>query len=86
MKRTCSLVILAVLLVVWPTLAACGSLDDAQETADTVDEAVDLLQDVADQATWDYIADGLDELAAQDDGYIAVVSYRAGEADRKSVV
>lgn len=59
---------------------ACGLTDDVQDVVDTVDEGVDLLQEIDDSGTWTYLTDGLDALADQA-GYAAVVRLQAGPVD-----
>lgn len=63
------------------TLLSCGSLDGLKDTVNTVDEAVALLQDIDASGTWETIADGLDELRDQKQGYSAVVQLREGAMD-----
>jgi hypothetical protein len=59
-------------------LAACGPLNDATDSADTVDRAVDLLQAIDDNNAWDAIVDGLEELDLQDESYVAVLRAQGG--------
>ncbi len=63
------------------TLVACGPLDEAQHTVNTVDDAVTLLQDLDQYGTWKTISDGLDALADQRQGYAARVQLREGTVD-----
>jgi hypothetical protein len=71
------------LLVLMFTLAlpmlACSLTGDTPKVADTVDAAVDLLQEIEDSGTWETVSDGLQNLADQDRGYTATVRLRLGD-------
>lgn len=68
-------------VVVAITAAGCSAIDDARGVADTVDEAVELLDTIEQNSAWDTIADGLDNLDSQDAGYLATIRIQAGPAD-----
>jgi hypothetical protein len=72
--------ILLMAVLVGATLA-CGLLDDVQDTVETVDEAVTLLQDIKDSGTWTTVSDGLDELDNQGEGYALTIRLRDSDAD-----
>jgi hypothetical protein len=76
---------LTIILVVL-ALAACSSLDEARGKADSVDEAVDLLQDLDDSSLWESLDDGLENLNDQAEGYIATISHVSGQGDVRIVV
>jgi hypothetical protein len=67
-KRQCFVAVLLMFLV-----AACG------DTAERVDEAVKLLQDIEQNGTWEQISDGLDAL--EDQSYEAAVQLREDDED-----
>lgn len=52
-------------------LSGCGALDDTQETVNTVDDSVALLQDLDRRAAWDMLADGFDALIDNGVGFVA---------------
>jgi hypothetical protein len=59
---------------------ACGSLHDATETADTVDQAVNLLHEIDENGTWKQISDGLRNLNEQKQSFSVTVHLREGIA------
>ncbi len=75
---------IGLLILLMMGTAACGALDDTRSKAETVDEAVSLLQAVEDDSTWSTIADGLDELDALEQGY-ALQSHFTSEAGEQVI-
>ena len=70
---------LALTLLLAATLA-CGFVDDIRGTVNTVDRAVELLDDLDQNSTWDYVSDGLDALRDEDVGYAAAAAFtRSGD-------
>jgi hypothetical protein len=70
---------LALALLLAATLA-CGFVDDIRGTVNTVNRAVELLDDLEQNGTWKYVADGLDALRDQDAGYTATTAFsRSGD-------
>jgi hypothetical protein len=65
---------LALALLLTATLA-CGFVDDIRGTVNTVDRAVELLDDLEQNGTWNTVSDGLDALRDQDAGYTAAVVF-----------
>lgn len=63
--------ILSGLILVIP---ACGSVDDIRDTTNTVDQAVELLDDLDQNGAWHTISDGLDALDEYDGGYTATIT------------
>ncbi len=62
-------------------LAACTVYDDAADTAETVDDAVELLQDIEKYGTWGVIDDRLVTLNDQGVGYQAQVTVQISAPD-----
>lgn len=60
---------------------ACGFVDDIRGVAETVDEAVKLLQELDDQSAWEQVSGSLDTLAQQTDGYAATLRLQDGSGD-----
>lgn len=52
-------------------LSACTVYDESANVAETVDEAVSLLQDIEQRGSWEVIGEGLDALNDQETGYRA---------------
>jgi hypothetical protein len=73
------LLVLMIMLAV-PAMA-CGVLNDAKDVVETVDAAVNLLQEIEKSGTWEYISDGLQGLEDQDQGYTATVHLRDGSVN-----
>jgi len=73
--------VVSLLTILVMSAAACGALDETQDKANTVDEAVSLLQAVDNDSTWSYVADGLDELDALEHGYALQTHFRETSAD-----
>jgi hypothetical protein len=71
----------AFLLVLTTAISACGSLGDTKDKANTVDQAVNLLHEIDENGTWKQIADGIDNLAEQKQGFAAAVLVRQGRID-----
>ena len=61
-------------------LTSCGLYDDAADTADTVDAAVTLLQDLDDLNVWETVSDRLVTLSDQT-GYRATITLQSGAID-----
>jgi hypothetical protein len=57
---------------------ACGLFSETADEAETVDDAVRLLQDIEDHGTWVMVADGLENLNAQTTGYTLQIQFRQG--------
>ncbi|MBN1200837.1 MAG: hypothetical protein JXJ20_03175 [Anaerolineae bacterium] len=60
------------------TTLACGFCNKVADLVDTIDDAVQLLEEIEQSGTWQYITDGLDGLADQEAGYEALVTLREG--------
>lgn len=73
------LLIVAALII--NLLAACTVYDDAADTAETVDDAVKLLQDIEQRGTWGVIDDRLVTLNDQGVGYQAQVTIQTSVPD-----
>lgn len=59
-------------------LAACATFDETRETADTVDDAVALMQAVDERGVAGRVSQGVDDLGAAGVGYEAAVVVRQG--------
>jgi hypothetical protein len=59
-------------------IAGCGTIEDIRQVTDTVDDAVELLDAIEQNGAWDSITDGLENLDAQDTGYMATVHTETG--------
>jgi hypothetical protein len=71
----------AFVLLLTAAISACGTLGDAKGTADTVDKAVNLLHEIDENGTWKQVSDGLQNLTAQKQGFVAAVHLRDGKID-----
>ena len=71
----------AFIFVLTTAISACGSLSDAKDKADTVDQAVNLLHEIDENGTWKQITDGIDNLAEQKQGFAAAFLVREGKTD-----
>jgi len=72
----------ALILLLMSALSACSTLEGMKDTADTVDQAVNLLHEIDENGTWQQIADGLENLSAQKQGFAAAVHLHEGKVDR----
>ncbi len=69
-----------VVSVVVLALAGCGPLSDTQDSVNTVDKAVALLQTIDQNGSWTALEDGFDALGDLSDGYTAEIRWSQADS------